>query len=143
MGKRIPAEVVEHFARIPLFGGLSKKSLREIVSSATEIDVRSGTVIVQEGKSDRYLYVLVSGNAEVSRGGRRRDTIGPGEFFGELAFLDGGPRSATVTTTTDSRLMILSPAEMDAVIHAEPGLALRLISVLAAHLRAATRPPTD
>ena len=143
MAKRIPNEVVEHFARIPLFRDVSKRSLRRIVSAATEIDIRSGTVIVEEGRSDRYLYVLLDGTAVVTREGRRRDTIGPGEFFGELAFLDGGPRSATVTATSDSRLVILSPTEMDAVIREEPGLALRLIAVLAEHLRDATRPATD
>jgi CRP-like cAMP-binding protein len=114
-----------------------------VVSAATEIDIRSGTVIVREGLSDRYLYVLVDGAAAVSRGGRKRDVIGPGEFFGELAFLDGGPRSATVTATADSRLMILSPAEMDSVLREEPGLALQMIRVLAGHLRAATKPATD
>jgi len=143
MAKRIPNEVVEHFARIPLFRDVSKQSLRKIVSAATEIDIRSGTVIVREGLSDRYLYVLVDGSAAVSRGDRKRDTIGPGEFFGELAFLDGGPRSATVTATADSRLLILSPSEMDGVLRQEPGLAFRMICVLAGHLRAATRPATD
>lgn len=143
MAKRIPNEVVECFARIPLFRDVSKRSLRSIVSAATEIDIRSGTVIVREGHSDRYLYVLLEGSAEVTRGGRKRDSIGAGEFFGELAFLDGGPRTATVTATSDSRLMILSPTEMDGVIRDEPGLALRLIAVLAEHLRDATKPPTD
>jgi CRP/FNR family transcriptional regulator, cyclic AMP receptor protein len=91
---------------------------------------------VQEGQSDRFLYVLLSGSAIVIRAGRRRDTIEPGEFFGELAFLDGGPRSATVTASADSRLLILSPREMSELIHAEPALALKMISTLAGHLRA-------
>jgi CRP/FNR family cyclic AMP-dependent transcriptional regulator len=137
MAKGIPAEVLGCFARIPLFQGLSKSALRSIVTAATELDVAEGAVIVQEGKSDRFLYVLLSGSADVIRGGRRRDTIGPGEFFGELAFLDGGPRSATVTATADSRLLILSPREMDALIHAEPALATKMLSALAGHLRAA------
>jgi CRP/FNR family transcriptional regulator, cyclic AMP receptor protein len=143
MANRIPNDVVECFAKIPLFRDVPKRSLRKIVSAATEIDIKSGTVIVREGHNDRYLYVLLEGDAEVTRGGKKRDTIGAGEFFGELAFLDGGPRSATVSATSDSRLMILSPTEMDAVIREEPGLALRLIAVLAEHLRDATNPPTD
>ena len=142
MAKGIPAEVLGYFGRIPLFAGLSKSALRSVVTAATEIDVTDGTVIVEEGKSDRFLYVLLSGSAAVIRGGRRRDTIGPGEFFGELAFLDGGPRSATVVASADSRLLILSPREMDALIHAEPALATRMLAGLAGHLRAAVDPPT-
>ena len=143
MAKGIPQEVVAHFGRVPLFAGLSNRGLRAIVSAATELDVRAGTVIVQEGKSDRFLYVLVRGSATVSKGGRTRDTIGPGECFGELAFLDGGPRSATVTASSDSRLLILSPTEMQSVIAAEPALALKMLAVLAQHMRASSRSPTQ
>jgi CRP-like cAMP-binding protein len=143
MTRGVPAEVVESFGRIPLFSGLSRRALRSVASAATELEVRAGTVIVQEGKSDRFLYVLVEGSAEVTKGGRRRDRIEPGEFFGELAFLDAGPRSATVTATSDCRLLILSPREMDALIHAEPSLALGMIEVLARHLRAAGRSNTE
>jgi CRP-like cAMP-binding protein len=142
MAKGIPAEVLGYFGRIPLFAGLSRSALRSIAGAATELDVGDGTVIVQEGKSDRFLYVLLSGSAAVIRRGRRRDTIEPGEFFGELAFLDGGPRSATVVATADSRLLILSPREMDVLIHGEPALAMRMLSALAAHVRAAGASPT-
>jgi CRP-like cAMP-binding protein len=142
MAKGIPAEVLGYFGRIPLFAGLSKSALRSIAGAATELDVGDGTVIVREGKSDRFLYVLLTGSAAVIRGGRRRDTIEAGEFFGELAFLDGGPRSATVVATADSRLLILSPREMDALIHGEPALAMRMLSALARHVRAAGASPT-
>jgi CRP-like cAMP-binding protein len=143
MAKGVPAEVLGYFGRIPLFAGLSKSALRSIAGAATELDVGDGTVIVQEGKSDRFLYVLLTGSAAVIRGGRRRDTIEPGEFFGELACLDGGPRSATVVATADSRLLILSPREMDALIHGEPALAMRMLSALAGHVRAAGASPTE
>jgi CRP/FNR family transcriptional regulator, cyclic AMP receptor protein len=143
MTRGIPAAVIESFGRIPLFSGLSRRALRSVASAATELEVRAGTVIVTEGRSDRFLYVLVAGSADVTKGGRKRDTIEPGEFFGELAFLDAGPRSATVTATSDCKLLILSPREMNALIHVEPSLALGMIEVLARHLRAAGRSATE
>ena len=142
MAKAIPSEVLACFARIPLFEGLSKRALRTLVRAATELDVHDGTVIVTEGRSDRFLYVLLSGSAVVIRNGRKRDTIEPGEFFGELAFLDGGPRSATVMATADARLLILSPREMSQVIHDEPKLALEMLATLAGHLRAVSASST-
>jgi CRP/FNR family cyclic AMP-dependent transcriptional regulator len=142
MARGIPQEVLEHFRGIPLFGGLSKGGLRTVVKAATEVQVPAGKAIVQEGETDRFLYVLVSGSAAVTRKGRRIRVLGPGDFFGDLAFLDGGPRSATVSAVTEATLMILSPREMDALIHAEPGIALGMLRALATRLRTAARSAT-
>jgi CRP-like cAMP-binding protein len=142
VARAVPTEVVAAFARIPLFEGLSKRSLRNVVAAATEIDHSAGKVIVREGAHDRFMYVIVDGTARVDQGGRRLRTMGPGDFFGEFAFLTGGPRTATVTAETHVRLLILSPREMDALIHGEPTIAITMLTTLARRLRATDPSPT-
>jgi CRP/FNR family transcriptional regulator, cyclic AMP receptor protein len=142
MARGIPAAVLDHFRGVPLFGSLSKAGLRSVAQAATEIEVAAGKTIVAEGHTDRFLYVIIAGSAVVSRGGRRIRTLEAGDFFGDLALLDGGPRTATVTAVTEMTLMVLSPREMDPVINAEPGIAMAMLKALAERLRSTMSWPT-
>ncbi|MFN2590755.1 MAG: cyclic nucleotide-binding domain-containing protein [Actinomycetota bacterium] len=135
MPRGIPSSVVRYFQRVPLFSDLSKRGVRRVVQAATEIDEPEGTVLVREGDLGRELYVLVSGSARVSRKGRRIAEMGPGDFFGELAFLSHAPRTATVTATSDSRLMILGPRELEVLLRAEPRIGIKMLDVVARRLR--------
>lgn len=139
MARGIPSEVIKHFERIPLFDHISKKSLRSIVSAATEVDVPAGKRLVREGDFDRDLYVITRGEAAVTRSGRKLSTLGPGDFFGELALLARIPRTATVTATTDVRLVILGPREMDQLIDREPTLAKQMLEAMAKRVRSNER----
>jgi CRP/FNR family transcriptional regulator, cyclic AMP receptor protein len=131
----IPSEVVRHFQSIPLFSSVSKRGIRQIIAAGTEIDVRAGKELVREGEIGRHLYVIVWGTATVWKGGRRMSELGPGDFFGELAFLDGAPRTATVIARSDLRVIILGPREMDVIIDREPVIAKRLLEVMAKRVR--------
>ena len=139
---RIPREVVEHFAGIPLFRDVSKKGLRAIVSAADELDVPAGRTVVREGEHGEEMYVLISGAARVSRKGRTLGTIGPGGFFGEMALLSRAPRNATVTVTEDARLMLLTPSRFHVILDNEPTIARCVMSVMADRLRESERSPT-
>jgi CRP-like cAMP-binding protein len=141
MPRGIPSEVVEHFRGVPLFASLSTKGLRALVTAATEVDVRAGRTIVREGQGDRDLYVILRGEAAVTKGGQRLATLTVGDFFGEFALLSPQPRSATVTASTDMRLMVLSPREMREVIGREPSLAVRMLGTMAGRVRRNERPP--
>ncbi len=94
---------IELIRKVPLFAGCSKKELERISMIADEIDFRSGKTLIKEGAPGREFFVLADGTAEISRKGKRIDTAGPGEFFGEMALLTDQPRNATVTTTSDGR----------------------------------------
>ena len=135
MARGIPSEVMRHFQSVPLFRDVSKKGLRTIVQAATDVDVREGKVLVKEGEFGRHLYVILGGEAVVTRGSKRLARLGPGDWFGELAFLDGAPRSATVTARSDMRVMILGPREFDTVVASEPGVASRLLRTMAQRIR--------
>jgi CRP-like cAMP-binding protein len=135
MPRGIPTSVVRYFQQVPLFGDLSKRGVRRVIQAASEIDEPAGTVLVREGDLGRELYILVGGTARVSRGGRKIAEMGPGDFFGELAFLSHAPRTATVTSTSDSRLMILGPRELEVLISQEPRIGIKMLGVVAKRLR--------
>lgn len=139
MARGIPSKVLAYFKRIPLFSNVSKRGLRRAVQSATEIDEPAGTVLVREGDTGRELYVIVGGRAAVTRKGRKLTELGPGDFFGELAFLSHAQRTATVTATTEVRLMIMGPRELEILLESEPPIGLRMLEVVAQRLREVER----
>jgi len=142
MPRGIPREVIRHFERVPLFASVSKKGLRTIVEAADEIDVPAGRALVREGEHDRYLYVITEGTAMVTIKGRRRSELFPGDFFGELAFLSGIPRTATVKAYTDMTVMALDPRKLDLIVANEPGIARQLLSAMAKRLQQNQPSPT-
>jgi CRP-like cAMP-binding protein len=135
VARGIPSSVIDHFQAIPLFESVSKKGIRAIVGAATEVDVRAGKALVREGEFGRDLYVIVAGEALVTQGGKRLSRLGPGDFFGELAFLDRSRRSATVTARSDMRVMVLGPREFDVIVEREPAIAKRLLEAMARRIR--------
>src|SRR5919202_6525682 len=116
----VPRRVLDHFAAIPLFAGVSRKGLGAIAAAADEITVRQGRDLVREGEHGRELYVVVDGSVRVTRNGRKVATMGPGDFFGELALISGAPRSATVTAETETPVMVLDPRRFGVVMDREP-----------------------
>jgi CRP-like cAMP-binding protein len=97
---RTQRERIEAMGRVPLLSGLSKRDLAEILKIGTEREFHSGEVIVREGDLGQDFYLLLSGSAELQVPGRRPQRLGPGDYFGEIAVLDSGPRSATITATS-------------------------------------------
>ena len=139
MARGIPSNVIRHFQSIPLFSKVSKKGIRAIAQAATEVDVPAGRTLVAEGEFGRHMYVIVSGTVDVTREGKSLAQLGPGDFFGELAFLDGAVRSATVTAKTDATVVVLGPREMDIIIEREPVVAKRLLEAMAQRIRRSER----
>jgi CRP-like cAMP-binding protein len=139
MARGIPSNVIRYFEAVPMFASVSKGGIRSLIQAATEIDLPSGKTLVKEGETGRELYVLVRGTARVSRGGRSLRELGPGDFFGELAFLSHGPRTATVKSTSDVRLMVLGGREFESVVEREPRLALQVLEAAAVRIRTLDR----
>jgi CRP/FNR family transcriptional regulator, cyclic AMP receptor protein len=139
VARGIPTEVLRNFERVPLFESISKKGIRSLVRAATEIDVAAGKVLVREGEFTRHLYIVLRGTADVMRKGKKLNELVPGDFFGEMAFLSGAPRSATVTARTDLRVMVLGPRELDVIIEKEPALARRMLASMAQRVRSIER----
>jgi CRP-like cAMP-binding protein len=132
----------EMLAKVLLFQGCDRKELQQIASLATEVEVSSGKVLAKEGQPGREFYVILDGKASVSIGGREVTTLGPGDFFGEMALLDQGPRVATVTAVEPMEVAVLDPREFSTLIEEHPGVAHKILKVLAQRLRESEHAPT-
>ena len=131
------SRLTDHLAEISLFSGCSAKDLQRLARAADEISVAAGTTLTTQGEVGREAFVLLDGTAEVVRDGQLVATLGPGDHVGELSLLDGGPRTATVTATTDVELLVLGRPAFNGVLDEIPTLAHKLAVSLARRLRAA------
>jgi CRP-like cAMP-binding protein len=130
-------EALESLRKVSLFSACSKDELQKIMSASTELTFGAGTVLAKEGSTGHEFLVIVDGKAHVEIGGKTIATLGAGDFFGEMALLDGGPRTATVVADTDLVTDVIGEREFNAVIETAPHLARKLLKGLAARLRAA------
>jgi CRP-like cAMP-binding protein len=136
-------EVVTRLAKVPLFSGCSQKDLQTIARVVKDIDHEDGTVIAREGEPGIGLFVIADGTAEVTIGGSKKASLGPGDFFGEIALLDGGPRTATVTATSDVKLLGLTEWVFRGLMQEHPTIAVKTLQAMAGRLRNATKSATS
>lgn len=132
------AKQLEFLEAVPLFRGLSKTELTRVARITEQVSVPAGTVLAEEGGPGDAFYLLVTGSAVVRRKGRKIGELGSGDFFGEIALLDPGPRSATVETLEDSALFVIHPKDFAGLL-VVPSVARKLLAGLAARLREADR----
>jgi CRP/FNR family transcriptional regulator, cyclic AMP receptor protein len=121
--------------RIWLFSGCSQSELRTITKILEEVTVPAGTLLVEQGEAGLLFFVVLDGEATVVRDGRGVASLGPGDFFGELALLDNRPRYASVTSDTDMDLLVLRRRHFQRVLQASPTMTRKLLRALAARLR--------
>ena len=135
-------EVVSQLANVPLFSDCSQRELQTISRAVKDVDHSAGTVIAREGEPGVGLFVISTGTADVTIGGKKKATLGPGDFFGEIALLDGGPRTATVTAVSDVKLLGLTEWVFRGMMQEHPSIALKTLQQMASRLRAATKDAT-
>jgi len=128
-------EKLELLHRIPLFAGLDKHKIERLGMLADEVDVQAGKVLIRQGESGEDMMILVSGQVGVERNGERLNTLGPGDFFGEIALIDGGPRTATVTTEAPSRVLVLTHRDFHSLMDEFPEVAGQVLATLAHRIR--------
>jgi CRP/FNR family transcriptional regulator, cyclic AMP receptor protein len=133
--------LVNLLSRNRLFDELNKKDVLAMINSAKEVDHREGQMIVVEGQPGVGFHLLLEGTAIVSRNGRKLRTLGPGETFGDIAVIDGGPRSASVQAATQLRTLSLPPWEFKPLLLEHPRIAYRLLVKLCTLLREAEKRP--
>ncbi|HET9672108.1 MAG TPA: cyclic nucleotide-binding domain-containing protein [Actinomycetota bacterium] len=120
---------------IPLFGGLSKRHLRRLAEEADVVRFSPGRPIVDEGRPGEAMFVMLSGSAKVVRGRRTVATMIPGDFFGELSALDGGPRTASIVPETHVEVLRLFRHTLLDMLRTEPSLVFRMLEGLARRMR--------
>jgi CRP/FNR family transcriptional regulator, cyclic AMP receptor protein len=129
-------------AQVPLFEGLSRRHIKQIAEHADEISFREREIIVEADQPGGTFFVIVEGQVRVVRGDRTIARAGPGEFFGEISLLDGGPRTASVIAETPVVAIRLFKASFDKVVRDEPRVAGKILAVVARRLRAAEKTVT-
>ena len=129
-------------AQVPLFEGLSRRHLKQIAEHADEISFREREIIVEAGQRGGTFFVIVEGEVRVVRGDRTIARAGPGEFFGEISLLDGGPRTASVIAATPVVAIRLFKASFDKVVREEPRVAGKILAAVARRLREAEKTVT-
>lgn len=126
---------VAALAAVPLFDGLSKRHLRRLAREADAVEFEPGRAIVEEGQAGEALFVVLTGTARVIRAGRKVGALIPGDFFGELSALDGGPRTASVVPETPVEVLRVFRHTLQRMVEREPALAMGLLEGLARRLR--------
>lgn len=125
---------IELIRSVPLFARCTRAEIAEVAHIADEVDVSAGKELTKEGDRGREFFVLLAGAAEVRKNGRKINTLGPGEFFGEIALVSQSPRTATVTTTEPSRLLVITASAFRSLLDHSPRIQIRVLEALADRL---------
>jgi CRP/FNR family transcriptional regulator, cyclic AMP receptor protein len=128
LGKNSKVDLIRH---VPLFASCTKKELAEIASIADEIDLPEGKVLMEQGEQGREFFVLIDGTVDVIQDDRTVKSMGPGDFFGEIALVTKVPRSATVKATSPLRALVISDRAFRALLDHSPKIQLSVLKALA------------
>lgn len=128
--------------RSPLFEDLSRRQLIEVARLTDDIEVPAGTVLCQEGSRGQEFFVIISGEAAVTRGGKQLATLAGGDFFGEIALLEPVRRTATVMAVTSLRFFVVSDRAFQSVLDADPKIERKVLRTLARRLVSLSGDPT-
>jgi CRP/FNR family transcriptional regulator, cyclic AMP receptor protein len=120
--------------QVPLFADLNGKELEQISASMRERLFAAGDTVTQEGAGGAGFFVVESGSADVSVDGSHRGTIGPGDYFGEIALLTGSDRTATITATTDMLCYGMTPWDFRPLVESNSAIAWKLLTAMAEKL---------
>ncbi len=120
--------------RVPLFERCTKGELQKIAGASDELDVPAGKTLTREGRTGYEFLVLVEGAAEVRRKNRVVNRLRSGDFLGEIALITGTPRTATVTTTAPSRVLVVTARDFRRLLRETPSMQMKVLEALAARL---------
>jgi CRP/FNR family transcriptional regulator, cyclic AMP receptor protein len=125
---------IELMKRVPLFAKLSGNCLKEVAGLADEIDLPEGKKLTTEGERGREFFVLLQGNADVRQKGKRIRTLGEGDFLGEIALVTKLPRTATVTTTSPVRALVITDRDFASLLKRSPAIGQGVLEALGERL---------
>ena len=132
-------ERVSRLGQVRLFKELSKSDLKELEDIGRVVEHAPGHTIIDQGESGAGFHMILSGEVKVVRGGRTVARLGPGEVFGEMALIDGGPRTATVVAETDTTTFAIATWDFRALVKKRPGMSWSLLLSMTERLREAQR----
>jgi CRP/FNR family cyclic AMP-dependent transcriptional regulator len=126
---------LEHLSQVTLFSAFSSRDLSKVAKASTELSFKAGAVLAEQGQRGREAFVILEGQATVTRNGRKVADLGPGSVVGELALLDPGPRTASVVAKSELTALVIGQREFFAVLEEVPALSRKLFAAMAARIR--------
>ena len=131
-------EKLEVLRGVPLFTGLGRRELERLGELGDEVDLPAGRTFVREGERGHEFFVILDGRVRIERGGQTLTTLGRGDFLGEIALVDGGPRTATAICEDDARLLVISHREFHSLLEEFPKIAVEILQALGRRVRQLT-----
>ena len=131
----VKTDPTESLRRVPLFAGMDKKELDLVARLLKEQPYSAGSIIVKSGSGGHGLYIIKEGRVTVVREGQAVATLGPGQFFGEISVLDGGPRTADVRADTDTVCLTLISWEVKPLLMEAPTITYKMLLEMVKRLR--------
>jgi CRP-like cAMP-binding protein len=128
-------KIISLLKRTPIFAQVSEETLESMLKSTIQKTVEAGAKIVEQGKEGIGFYLILEGKAEVVKGTVKLGELQVGDFFGELACIDGEPRTADVVAVTDTTCLVITQWGMNSIIESCPGVALGMLKELVSRLR--------
>jgi CRP/FNR family cyclic AMP-dependent transcriptional regulator len=125
---------IDLIRKVPLFARCSRAELKEIALLADEIDLHEGKEMTREGAPGREFFVLLEGTADVKKNSRRVNTLGPGDFFGEIALVSREPRTATVIATSPVRALVITDRSFRRLLDDAPQVQTKVMEAMAERL---------
>ena len=126
---------IDTLKRVPLFAGLDDKELKEIAISMRERRFKAGDTVTQEGAGGVGFFVVEEGQADVTVGGQSKGSVGPGDYFGEIALINESPRTATLTASTDMLCYGMTPWDFRPLVESNSTIAWKLLTAMAEKMR--------
>jgi len=133
---------VDSLRKVPLFADLDERELGQVARLFKERRFAAGETVTKEGLGGAAFFLIDAGEAGVTVGGAARSTLGPGDFFGEIALIDGGPRTASVVATTPVTTLTITRQRFRKMLGEDPSIVLAMLEELAKRLRNNERSPT-
>jgi CRP-like cAMP-binding protein len=132
---------IERLEEVSLLAGCSRRQLRAIARISDVLEVPAATMLARRGDPGEEFFLILDGTARVEVSPRKRGKLGPGDYFGEMSLLDGGPRSASVIADTPLRLLVIKRRDFSTLLRAAPDLTESLLATLSRRLRQAEDRP--
>jgi CRP/FNR family transcriptional regulator, cyclic AMP receptor protein len=143
MRSRIPREQIELLHEVPLFSNCSQHELRAIAQLGTPVGAEVGAYLTENGQPGREFFLVLEGTASCRVGKKEVRRFTPGNYFGELALLHGGKRTADVVATTPMELLVLDAREFRSMLMTTPSIGIKMLAGLAERLTDADAQYTD
>jgi CRP/FNR family transcriptional regulator, cyclic AMP receptor protein len=131
----VPNPKYDLIRNVPLFAELNRREVATLAKLLEEVDVPAGRVIIRQGRRGSEFFIILDGRVRIERDGNVLSELGPGDFLGEIALVDGRPRTASAITEEPSRLFVLTSQSFNSMLRLHPAVESKVLRALAQRVR--------